>query len=209
MRLGNLDYTAALERSQSISHGVRISTGDPLFQGILSAVTFTSLCTRAAIEGGLSPDTAYALGDSYIQSLSACTRLTDARALNHAMYEDFIRRVHKLRTNPDYSRQVRSCIDYIELHLTEKLSLRRLAQRVGYTEYYLSRKFKEETGSSVSAHIRYARIERAKTLLISSDLPVSEIAEQLQFCSASYFSEKFAEVTGMLPNRYRREKQRL
>lgn len=209
VRFGNLDYGTALEQGHKLSNGIRVSTGDPLHQVILSTVTFTSLCTRAAIEGGLSPDTAYALGDSYIQSLTACTNITDARAINHAMYEDFILRVHKLRTNPDYSKQIQSCVDYIELHLTEKLSIKRLADRVGYTEYYLSHKFKEETGSSISSYIRYARIERAKSLLTATELPVSEIAEQLQFCSSSYFSSKFEEVAGMLPNQYRKEKQRM
>lgn len=209
VRFGNLDYGMALEQGHKLSNGLRVSTGDPLHQVILSTVTFTSLCTRAAIEGGLSPDTAYALGDSYIQSLTACTNITDARAINHTMYEDFIQRVHKLRTNPEYSKQIQSCIDYIELHLAEKLPIRRLAERVGYTEYYLSHKFKEETGSSISSYIRYARIERAKSLLTATDLSVSQIAEQLQFCSSSYFSLKFQEVTGMLPNQYRKEKQRL
>ncbi|MCR5825789.1 MAG: helix-turn-helix domain-containing protein [Oscillospiraceae bacterium] len=46
-------------------------------------------------------------------------------------------------------------------------------------------------------------------MLTTTDLPVSTIAEQLQFCSASYFSDRFAEIVGMLPNQYRREKQRL
>ena len=67
----------------------------------------------------------------------------------------------------------------------------------------------KETGSSISSFICYARIEQAKTLLTAADLPVSKIAGQLQFCSSSYFSLKFEEVTGMLPNQYRKEKQRL
>ncbi|MCR5089244.1 MAG: AraC family transcriptional regulator [Oscillospiraceae bacterium] len=209
VRYGNLDYTATLEKAYSISNGVRISTGNPLQQAILSTVIFTTLCTRAAIEGGLSPDTAYALGDSYIQNLTACTNITDGRAINHAMYEDFIQRVHRLRRNPNYSKQIQSCIDYIELHLTEELSIRRLAQRVGYTEYYLSHKFKEETGSSIANYIRYVRIERAKSLLTATDQPVNKIAEQLHFCSSSYFSSKFEEIVGMLPTQYRKEKQRL
>ena len=209
IRDGDLNYRGAMEKAGLISSGVGISTNDPVKRAILSASNFTALCTRAAIEGGLTPDTAYTVGDSYIQSLTECRTIVDVRTVNHTMYEDFIQRVHKLRTNPEYSKQIQSCIDYIELHLAEKLSIRRLAERVGYTEYYLSHKFKEETGSSISSYIRYARIERAKSLLTATDLSVSQIAEQLQFCSSSYFSSKFQEVTGMLPNQYRKEKQRL
>ena len=108
----------------------------------LWAVTFTSLCTRAAIEGGLSPDTAYTVGSGCIRNLTACTVLTDVRTISYAMYKDFILRVHRLRRNPSWSAQIKSCAEYTELHLTEDLTIRDRAKRVSYTEYYLSRKFK-------------------------------------------------------------------
>lgn len=149
------------------------------------------------------------MGDGYIRNLTACTALTDVRTINHAMYEDFIKRVHRLRMNPAWSVQIRSCIEYIEIHLTEDLTIRDLAKRVSYTEYYLSHKFKEETGLSINTFIRSARIERAKALLAGTDLPVSRIAEELRFCSSSYFSARFEESVGRLPARYRKENRRV
>ena len=209
VRTGNLDYKKDLERGHQLSNGVRAETGDPIRQAILTTSTFTSLCVRAAIEGGLTPDMSYALGDSYIQSLLNCKNITDVRAISHTMYEDFIQRVRKARDNPQYTKQIRSCIDYIELNLTEDLSIRTLAERAGYTEYYLSRRFKEETGTSVKDYINRARIDHARLLLATTDLPVAEIASRLRFCSSSYFSSRFREVTGILPNRYREQTQKV
>lgn len=209
VRQGNLDYASSLERANRFSGGVDVSTGDPLQQGLISTATFVALCTRAAIEGGLPPDTAYTVGDSYIESMASCTNMTDMRAINHAMYRDFIERVHKLRMGPSFSKQITSCINYIEMNVTEELSIRELARRTGYTAYYLSHKFKEETGVTVGSYIRAARIERAKSLLANTDMPVNRIAEDLHFCSGSYFSAKFEEAVGVLPNQYRREKQRI
>jgi len=209
VRQGNMNYQRDLEMAGSLSEGLGAGAGDPLQQAILSSVTFVSLCTRAAIEGGLSPDAAYTVGDGYIRNLTACTALTDVRTINHAMYEDFIKRVHRLRMNPAWSVQVRSCIEYIELHLTEDLTIGELAKRASYTEYYLSHKFKEETGLSINTFIRSARIGRAKALLAGTDLPVGKIAEELHFCSSSYFSARFQETVGMLPARYRKENRRL
>ena len=209
VREGNLDYSRALEQAGKLSYGIRISTRDPIDQMIISSASFVTLCTRAAIDGGMSPDAAYALGDSYIQSLVGCKNVTDIRSVNHTMYEDFVRRVHQLKAATSYSKQIQSCVDYIELHLEDDLSLKRLARRVGYAEYYLSNKFRQEVGVSVKDYIKKARIERAKALLTTTDLPISQIAEQLQFCSSSYCSNIFREQVGMLPQAYRHENQRV
>lgn len=185
--------------------GVGITTNDPVKRAILTASNFTALCTRAAIEGGLTPDTAYTVGDSYIQALTECKTIADVRTVNHTMYEDFIQRVHKQRMNPKYSQQIQSCAAYIETHLDENLTLGRLAKEVGYSEYHLSRKFKEETGENIRDYIKYARIERARILLSTTDLSIREIAEQLCFCASSHFAKVFYDVTGLLPQQYRNE----
>ncbi len=205
VRDGDMNYRSAMEKAGQLSSGVGISTNDPVNRAILTSSNFTALCTRAAIEGGLTPDTAYTVGDSYIQSLTECKTIADVRTVNHAMYEDFIQRVHRQRYNPQYSPQIQSCAAYIEAHLDEDLTLETLAREVGYSEYHLSRKFKEETGDNIRDYIKYARVERAKLLLATSDLSIKEIAEQLCFCAPSHFARVFREVTGQLPQEYRRE----
>lgn len=97
-------------------------------------------CARTAIEGGLSPEKAHCPGESYLQSLLDLSRVSDLQTLNHIMYENFIQRVHKCPMIPALSPQVQSCRDYIELPLEDELSLKVLAERAGYTGYYLSRK---------------------------------------------------------------------
>ena len=74
---------------------------------------------------------------------------------------------------------------------------------VGYTEYYLTEKFKNETGLSVSDYVRNAKINRAKMLLQSTDLSVSEIAERLAFNTANYLIRVFRELEGCTPAAYR------
>ena len=135
--------------------------------------------------------------------------ITELRVTNHEMYVDFIKRVHKCRTNPKVSQQVQSCCDYIEMHLDEPLTLQFLAKRIGYTDYYLSRKFKKQRGISVNDYIRFARIEHAKMLLTSTEEPVYAIAERLQFCSGSYFAEVFQLVSGMTPQGWRDKTRRV
>lgn len=203
VRTGDLNYRAALNHSILLSEGVPVSARDPLRQAKTSVTVFISLVCRAAIEGGLSPEAAYALGDSYIQSVEDARTYDEIRGIPTLMYDDFIRRVHKARQNPKFSAPITQCIDYIEMHVEEKIRACDLARLVGYTEYYITHKFKEETGLSVSDYVKKAKISRAKILLRSTDLSVSELSEQLCFGSRNYFSRVFSELVGCTPIEYR------
>ena len=101
-----------------------VRSDDALRQSKTSIIVFTSLVCRAAIEGGLSPEEAYALGDSYIQSAENAKTLEDLEPLGLMMYDDFVRRVHKCRTNPHLSQQVQKCVDYIEMNLDKNTRCR-------------------------------------------------------------------------------------
>lgn len=68
VRTGDMNYKQALSNSMSMSAGVPVQSSDVLRQSKTSIIVFTSLVCRAAIEGGLSPEEAYSLGDSYIQT---------------------------------------------------------------------------------------------------------------------------------------------
>ncbi|MBQ3466813.1 MAG: helix-turn-helix domain-containing protein, partial [Oscillospiraceae bacterium] len=205
VRNGDISYQSILQNSVGLSPGVPIQGQDPLRQMKTSIVVFTTLVSRAAIEGGLSPEVAYPLGDSYIQSAEDCRDSGELSALAFAMYHDFIYRVHHLRTNPNYSLAIQKCCDYIELSLDRKIRVSDLAALVGYTEYYLTDKFKKETGQSINSYIRFVKVERAKVLLTSTDTPVKEIAESLAFNTVNYFIQSFRETTGYSPAQYRKK----
>lgn len=203
VRNGDLNYKQAISNSISMSAGVPVQSNDVLRQSKTSVIVFTSLVCRAAIEGGLSPEEAYSLGDSYIQSAESAKTLDELSPLAMMMYDDFIRRVHKHRTNPNLSPQIQKCVDYIEMHLEQKILASDLAVLVGYTEYYLTHKFKEETGLTVANYTKFAKVERAKVLLKSTDLSVREISEQLGFATRNYFSSVFQQITGKTPIEFR------
>ena len=205
VRNGDINYHSILQSSVNLSPGVPVQGREPLRQMKTSIVVFTTLVSRAAMEGGLSPEVAYALGDSYLQSAEDCRDSGELSALANAMYHDFVYRVHRLHVNPDYSRAVQKCCDYIELSLDRKIRTADLAALAGYSEYYLTEKFKKETGQSVSSYIRYAKIERAKVLLESSGLSIREVSERLAFNTVNYFIHCFRDTTGYSPAQYRKK----
>ena len=91
------------------------------------------------------------------------------------------------------------------MHPKEKFSIADFAKRTGYSEYYFSHKFKQETGSSISEYIRNAKIEHACILLEGTHMGIQEISDELGFASRSYFSSTFQKMTGMSPSEYRRK----
>lgn len=203
VREGDLNYREALSRSANLSGGVPVLSKDPLRQAKTSGIVFTSLCTRAAIEGGLSPEQAYSLGDSYIQTIENCRKIPDIAGINLGMYADFVERVRKGRTNLNLSPQIRKCCDYIESHAEEKLTIGALAKKIGYTEYYLSRKFRAEMNISLGEYIKIAKVERAKFLFDTTDGSIQEVSDRLNFCSRSHFGDVFKSIYGLSPAQYK------
>ena len=209
VREGDLNYHSAYENASIISTGLGMQTAESIQRAKYSVIVFISLCTRAAIEGGLSPEQAYSLGDTYIQSVDNCTALSEIASYSYTMYVDFIERVYKCRVNPKVSPQIRAACEYIELHTEAQVSVAEMAKRFGYAEYYLTRKFAGEMGISINDYIKVARIERAKMLLVTTDLSVQEIAERLQFCTRSYFGKVFNQIVGCTPVKYRQQQKRM
>ena len=203
VRNGDMNYKEALSLSMNLSTGTHTSGKDPLRGGKTAGVVFCTLVSRAAIEGGLSPQESYSLNDTYLQAIENASTMDELVSLPLTMYDDYIRRVHRCHTNPKVSTTVQRCIDYIEQHLNQRVLASDLAHKTGYSEYYITHRFKEETGYFINDYIKFAKIERAKILLADSDRNISDIAEQLGFSSRSYFGQIFKEVTGQTPAAYR------
>ena len=202
---GNLDYKQRSARLVNMGSLANLGNGDTLRHFKNTTIIFTALCTRAAIRGGLLPEIAYSLSDMYIRSIEASQNLGEIAEVNTAMQEDFVQRVHQCRSNSECSTQTQKCCYYIQTHLNEKITMQVLSSYVGYAETYLSRKFKQEMGLTVTEYITQQKIAFAKQLLRADDTPISDIAEQLCFSTQSYFSEQFRRVTGFTPGEYRQK----
>ena len=155
------------------------------------------------IEGGLTPELAYTVGDSYIRQIEDSRHLSEIPHITHTMYEEFIRRVHNQKHSPVKSRKIRDIMDYIENHAGEKLTVAELAAHAGYSESSLSHKFKQETGMSINAYIKTVRIEKARLLLETTKDSVQDIAVRVGFYGRSHLARAFQELVGMGPLEYR------
>ncbi|TSB47857.1 response regulator transcription factor [Alkalicoccobacillus porphyridii] len=93
--------------------------------------------------------------------------------------------------------------NYIEEHLSEDLSLVRLAEIHFFNPSYLSHLFKQERGINLSEHIDKCRVRRAKELLQDGNLKIREVSKLVGYHTAHSFTRFFKKTTGMTPKEYR------
>lgn len=209
VRNGDPSYNAALSEMTRSFNSKHMLSKDALQHEKLGQVQFIAQCCTAAVEGGLPLDTAYTRKDTYIWDVDNAKSISEVRQIGMTMYNDYVHLVYKQRANRNLSTTVQSTCDFIENHLGENLSTEELARRVGYSNYYLSRLFKKETGFSIDEYARNARVERAKIMLVNSTKSIQQIAEELGFGDRNYFTVTFKKVTGIPPATYRRKNQHL
>ena len=104
--------------------------------------------------------------------------------------------------NEAYSRINRAKL-IIRENLTTGISLEDIASEINISYSYFRKLFKEYTGLSPANYIQEMKIERAKNMLMTSELSIKEIAYILNFDSASHFSIAFRSRTGKTPSEYR------
>ena len=178
----------------------------PLGKSRFSAVLLTYLCARTAVDCGLTWEESYRLADEYIGKIDEHHSPIGLQHLMSSICQDFGDRIRRFRRDSHpCSREVRLCEDYVHNHLTENIPMKHLADLTGYTPYYLSRKFKEETGCPLTAYIRREKIKYAAHLLITTEDSISKITEEIGLSSRSHFSEDFAKIMGMPPGAYRKK----
>lgn len=96
-----------------------------------------------------------------------------------------------------------SAVQYLKEHYSSNITLEKLAERAYLSPSYFSRLFKQETGMTALQMLQKIRIERACQLLRSTDLPISQIAEQVGYLDGKFFYKLFQKETGTTPGKYR------
>lgn len=99
-------------------------------------------------------------------------------------------------------------LQYIDEHLYEDLSLKKVAAACNMSPNYFGRIFLKNMNVKFTSYINEKKIEHAKKLLLATDMSVNEISEKLGYADCSYFIKKFKALVGQTPVIYRSEAQK-
>ena len=99
---------------------------------------------------------------------------------------------------------IRQVHRFLTEHLDSRITIEQLSRQFLMNPSTMKELFKEVYGSSIAAHIRQHRMERASALLLESDDSVAQIARTVGYESQSKFTSEFKKAFSMLPTEYRR-----
>jgi AraC-like DNA-binding protein len=99
---------------------------------------------------------------------------------------------------------LRSARDLIDRCFADALDLDKMASEAGFSKFHFARAFKGAYGETPANYLTRRRVERAKDLLRSSNLTVTEVCMLVGFSSLGSFSSRFSELVGMSPRAFAR-----
>lgn len=100
---------------------------------------------------------------------------------------------------------LKPALDYIEKYYTRNISLNSMASLCNISTSYFSKLFRRTIGDNFSNYINRKRIKKARDLLETTDIPITNIALDLGFEDSGYFIKVFKKFEGVTPSKYRND----
>jgi AraC-like DNA-binding protein len=99
---------------------------------------------------------------------------------------------------------LRRARDLMDLRFADELDLDTMAAHAGFSKFHFARAFKDAYGETPANYLTRRRVERAKDLLRSANLTVTEVCMLVGFSSLGSFSSRFSELVGLSPSAFQR-----
>ena len=166
------------------------------------ALELAVLLSRASIDGGADVNQIINLNNIYITEVRNLKSMDELGRWLTNITKTFSRYVFDF-TDVKHSDIIHKTVRYIKEKYSEKITLEEIADHVHFSKAYLSKLFKDETGTNITTLINKVRIEKSKLLLTSTNFPLAEISNMVGFDDQSYFTKNFTKTVGTTPGRYR------
>lgn len=203
--MGDLEKLKDLNKKSAIFFSIpdRIPN-DPTrsFKNLLFVLN--TLCRTAARKGGVNPIYIHNLSEKFAIMIEKAPNLPFLKKLSEIIPIEYCELVQSHSTS-GYSPIVRQAIDYINLNLESSLALTEIADTIPSNPSHLSRKFKAETGHTITEYINQQRVKEAKLLLEQKDMSITDVAFIVGFNDLNYFTRVFKKMTQITPSQYAKE----
>ena len=179
-----LVHTLAADLSHRGSERVELIS-KPYFRDPLTE----QLCLALARE--LEPTSLY--GNLYAETL------TQALILHLLQHHSTLSNRQRILSRGLSRKQLQLVVDFINDRLAYDVTLRELASLVGVSQAHFVRQFKRSTGLPPHQYLVHLRVERAKELLLTSQLTIAEVAYAVGFYDQSHLNRHFKRILNVLP----------
>lgn len=167
------------------------------------AIVLTTLSSRSAIEGGVLPEIAYSLADSFAMRINEMNDPVEIGKMMRSMELHYTELVREAREGGNENPYICRCKEMIHDRLHERVYEEELADELGITKSYLSQLFLKEEGMHLTEFILREKVKASEYLLIHSDLSLGRVAASFGFSSQSHYGHVFKKYNGTTPGKYR------
>jgi len=169
----------------------------------LKAIELAVLLSRAASDPEhIKDNTALDITECSLKKIEESATIEEITGILSSITERMSEKIFSFHGVRHFS-AIRKAERYIWTHYTRKLSLKEIANASGLSAPYFSTVFKEEMGENLSNYLNRLRIEKAAAMLLTTNLPISEVARTCGFEDQSWFSKIFKNNTNLTPGKYR------
>lgn len=198
------DKSHAIEMLGEISrYGAKaVLAKDALRSAKNSVICSCAFLARAVIRAGVGPDEAFALSDAAIRHLEDLSSVRAVLDYEQEALLQFTAMVEK-RLRREYTPHIMEAIDYIHKRLADKLTLRDVADHLKMHPTYLSKKFHQETGRTVTDYINSLKVEESVWFVRNTNHSIAEIAAMYGFSGQGYYITIFRKYIGITPGEMR------
>lgn len=151
---------------------------------------------------GVHPAIVFSISLSYGQKIYSACNCQVLDSIASAMIREFCNAIQSARSI-HYSSAIREAVNYLNLHLSQKIDLKQLSAVAGCAPDRLSQRFKFETGSTVAQYLAEERCRIAANLLRRTDLSVQKISAHVGYLDNNYFVKVFKKYLDETPTEYR------
>ncbi len=116
------------------------------------------------------------------------------------------RKTDKSTVIPPLQRTIQDVARFIESNITADLRLEALARKFSISPSHLSKQFKILTGTGLNEYVNICRVNVGESLLLETDLTVTEVAFKCGFNDSNYFTRVFKKIKGVTPKAYSMQK---
>ncbi|WNQ09916.1 AraC family transcriptional regulator [Paenibacillus aurantius] len=127
-----------------------------------------------------------------IKKIILCLIRHDSRKLMHR------------RDNADLIR-LKPVLDYIDENLSHKIQVEEASKVANISYYYFVKYFKKAIGMSFLEYVNYKKIKRAERFLLTKDMSVAQIGEEIGMPNMAHFYKLFKKYNDCSPNEYRKK----
>lgn len=155
----------------------------------------------------LQPDGVHRQRRGNMEKVAASYARMEKYALYSLLSDELVALFDERNYNSTAQREMdmQQILNHIDCNIKKGITLESVSEFANMSIYYMSKRFKKEQGTTFIAYVTEERIARAKELLEDTDEPIVNIAIELSYNDANYFSKAFKTNVGMTPSLYREQ----